>query len=77
MTFGEDLKHFHYHWFWGLQYYLTPQPLSLWTQISSWPTNEITFSRQKQAEINRKVWPIRVFYWLFNLSENLMDSLFM
>jgi len=50
MTFGEDLKHFHYHWFWGLQYYLTPQPLSLWTQISSWPTNEITFSRKNRRK---------------------------
>jgi len=69
MTPEEDLKHFYYHWLWGLRHYSTPQSLSLWSQISHWSANEIILSRKKQTEIKRKIWPIRIFYWLFNLSD--------
>ena len=69
MTLEEDLKQFYYHWFWGLRHNSTPEPLSLWTQVNQWPENEMTLARQKQAEIKHKIWPVRLFYWLFNLSD--------
>lgn len=68
MTLEEHLKRTQYHWILGLRELKEPCYPNLWDQIHSLQSDEILHFRNHQAEIQQKIWPLRFFYWLFNLS---------